>query len=495
MASLTGAVPDENANSLGRSISYHRTGSSSRASIVNVPMEHVQTVQSGIQADWPTHYPPSQPTWITRNDSTKAYYDGSDANVALKKRVKRGVGLSDARKADVWKAAAVELVATTGLTFLSITVYLQGSKASVAALAFLQALIYSLAILAAAPTSGGHLNPAITFTTFITGQATLIRSLLYIVAQLLGGIIGAGGVRLLINNEARTSHSMGGCLLQAFPVEGTATASAASTLSNNQGLLAEMVFTIIMLFVVYGIGFDTRSIVVTFPIITPFIIGGVFGILVFVSQGLGYTAAMNPARCFGPAVIYGKNLWDPLYAFIMGPLMGAVLFGIFQILVHPTHGAEFGPVLPLNFFQTVTPDHRRSGYGPRGPGVYNCPIGGISHDQAPDQDVFHSQRLIAHSPPPLSNFPATTSSVLQVPTTTELPGASPSNSKFNLTLQIKAIMQPTGSDGYHGSAVNIIDATRPADQDLTLHQHSSLPTSPGGAAQHQPGDSDPYKDR
>lgn len=170
------------------------------------------------------------------------------------------------------------MVTTAGLTFLSITVYLQDSKATVAALAFLQALIYSLAILAAASISGGHVSPAITFTTFITGQATLIRSSLYIVAQLLGGIIGAAGVRLLTTNEARTSHSIGGCLLQEFPLQGMA--MAANTLSNNQGLLAEMVFTIIMLFVVYGIGFNTRSIVVTFPIITPFIIGGVFGILV-----------------------------------------------------------------------------------------------------------------------------------------------------------------------------------------------------------------------
>jgi aquaporin-4 len=164
----------------------------------------------------------------------------------------------------VWEAAGVELVATAGLTFLSITVYLQaGSEASAA---FLQALIYSVAILAAAPVSGGHLNPAVTFTTFLTGHATLTRSALYVVAQLLGGVIGAAGVRLLTSAETRTRHSMGGCVLQELlPVQGI----AGSTLSNMQGLFAEMVFTIIMLFVVYGIGFDKRSVVVTFPIVAP----------------------------------------------------------------------------------------------------------------------------------------------------------------------------------------------------------------------------------
>ena len=370
-------------------------------------------------------------------------------------------------------------MATAGLTFLSITAYLQaGAEASAA---FLQALIYSVAILAAAPVSGGHLNPAVTFTTFLTGHATLIRSALYVAAQLLGGVIGAAGVRLLTSAEARTSHSMGGC---AF--------AGSSELSNMQGLFAEMVFTIIMLFVVYGIGFDKRSVVVTFPIVAPFIIGGVLGVLVFVSQGLGYTAAMNPARCFGPAVVYGRNLWDPLYAFFIGPLVAALVVGVFQIFVHQAHGAGSGPVLPLNFFQAVTRDHRRRSFGHATPAYNTCPTGDvIAHPQAaPDHEVSHSQYdLVAHSSPAPFYSPAMTPSVLQLP-------SEPGGSKFSLTLQIKAFMQPTGFESNQaGSAVSTADVTRPADQDLALLQQSSSPSSPGGAPPRQFGAGDPDKDR
>lgn len=51
--------------------------------------------------DWPSYPPPSPPTWITTNDSTKAYHEGSVANVPFRNRVRRGIGLSDSTKADV----------------------------------------------------------------------------------------------------------------------------------------------------------------------------------------------------------------------------------------------------------------------------------------------------------------------------------------------------------------------------------------------------------
>lgn len=349
----------------------------------------------------------------------------------------------------------MELVATAGLTFLSITAYQLGSNRSVAARAFLQALIYSLAILAAAPISGGHLNPAITLTTFLTGQAKLVRSFLYIVAQCSGAIGGAAAVRFLTTEEARNKYSMGGCLLRELPVEGVAMA-ATSALNNKQGLVAEAIFTIIMLFVVYGVGFDTRSVVVTFPIISPFIIGGVFGILIFISQGLGYTAAMNPARCLGPAVILRPDLWDSLCTFTIGPVIAAVVVGIFQLFVQQANNAEVGPVLPLNFFQAVIPDHQRPGFGPRSPSMYY-----------PTEDIAHSQQL---GP----NFPATEF---------QPPNEPNSASKYNLTLQIKAFLQPKGLESRRVSAANIVDVAR-FDQNLMLQQYSNSRGSSDGVAHH-----------
>ena len=54
----------------------------------------------------------------------------------------------------------------------------------------------SLFIFAAAPASGGHLNPSITMATFFAGLSTLPRSVLYIVAQTLGAIVAGYWLKL-----------------------------------------------------------------------------------------------------------------------------------------------------------------------------------------------------------------------------------------------------------------------------------------------------------
>lgn len=46
-------------------------------------------------------------------------------------------------------------------------------------------------VYATANVSGGHLNPAVTFTTCLTGHMSWPRGGLYCVAQLLGAIFGA----------------------------------------------------------------------------------------------------------------------------------------------------------------------------------------------------------------------------------------------------------------------------------------------------------------
>jgi Major intrinsic protein len=59
----------------------------------------------------------------------------------------------------------------------------------IAATAFGLAIMVSVAF--TAKVSGGHLNPAITIAMYACGFISPIKGMLYIVAQLLGGIIGA----------------------------------------------------------------------------------------------------------------------------------------------------------------------------------------------------------------------------------------------------------------------------------------------------------------
>ena len=349
-------------------------------------------------------------------------------------------------------------------------------------MAILQGLVYSFATLAAAPISGGHLNPAITFTTLLTGQASLIRSVLYIVGQSLGAILGAVAIRGMTNEPTRTTYHMGGCLLHQLPDSTTS-----SGLGHGQGFFAEVVFTSIMLFVVYGVGFDSRSVVVTFPVVSPFVIGSVFGVLGLISQGLGYTAQMNPARCIGPAAVY-HSLWDPLLIFISGPLLAAIAVGLFQILLHQVDSADSGPVLPLNFFQVVTPDHHRPGFGPRSPPPHYPAI--ADHVESNSQRISpgRSSGLLQPLPPQA----VTTSDPMQI------------GEKMSLVLQIRAVMQPaTGGAGdlsNRSSTANIVDVQR-SDGNLMIlqqQQHQGDQHSPPSACiEMMPvlASGDPEKDR
>ena len=66
-----------------------------------VPVEHLQTIQSGVQiTDWEDCRNAGS-NWFKRNDSDKAQYVGSAANLPLKRRLQKKVGLCDFRKIDV----------------------------------------------------------------------------------------------------------------------------------------------------------------------------------------------------------------------------------------------------------------------------------------------------------------------------------------------------------------------------------------------------------
>lgn len=63
------------------------------------------------------------------------------------------------------------------------------------AAALSHAMALFVAVSVGANISGGHVNPAVTFGAFIGGHITLLRSILYWIAQLLGSVVAC----LLLN--------------------------------------------------------------------------------------------------------------------------------------------------------------------------------------------------------------------------------------------------------------------------------------------------------
>lgn len=70
-----------------------------------------------------------------------------------------------------------------------------GTKQGAAYAGITNVFVISLFIFAMAPSSGGHINPLITFTTMTTGLTGFSRGILYMVAQTGGAALAGGLIR------------------------------------------------------------------------------------------------------------------------------------------------------------------------------------------------------------------------------------------------------------------------------------------------------------
>ncbi|MCO5564772.1 hypothetical protein L7F22_018440 [Adiantum nelumboides] len=301
----------------------------------------------------------------------------------------------------MWRSSVVELMASLVLTFTSVAAVIACLRADFSypriAVAITQFLIYTMCIVAAAPLSGGHLNPSFSFACILIGHISPLRGLLYIVAQSIGSVLGALLVRVAVPSDVAQIYYLGGCLLKQQVVD--ADLNTISSVGANYGpaLVAELFFSFLLIVVALPLLIlcpASRCLTPAWPgqllpsnrnnpsafhkqnfisfmdpalLRAAFIIGLLLGLLIFVSGQLlspGYTSAgMNPARCFGPAVAEGGvDLWRPQWVFWLGPLLAAILFSLLygiifykhphrrsyedgQYLAHQDHNAEIK--LPL----------------------------------------------------------------------------------------------------------------------------------------------------
>lgn len=270
------------------------------------------------------------------------------------------------RDVGMWRSSLVELIASLVLTFVSVAAVIACLRADFnfprIAVATTQFLIYTMCIVAAAPLSGGHLNPSFSFTCILTGHISPIRGLLYILAQSVGSVLGALFVRAAVPSDTAQMYYLGGCLLkQQVLVDATVNTFASVGADSGPALVAELFFSFLLISVALPLlilspcpppkhtsapGQLLSSHFISFSdpslIRAAFIVGLLLGLLIFVSGQLlspGYTSAgMNPARCFGPAVAQGgAALWQPQWVFWLGPFLAAMLFAILYRVVFYTH--------------------------------------------------------------------------------------------------------------------------------------------------------------
>jgi len=181
------------------------------------------------------------------------------------------------------------------------------------------ALAAGIAVLAAAYAfghiSGGHFNPAVTIGAAASGRFAWSDVLPYIGAQVVGGALattillgiraGAGGdvfASFTATSNGFDEHSPAGFNLPAV-------------------LLAEVVATAIFLYIILGVT-DRRAPSGFAPLAIGLTLAALHLVTIPVSN-----ASLNPARSIATAIYGGAGSLEQLWAFIVAPIVGALIAG------------------------------------------------------------------------------------------------------------------------------------------------------------------------
>jgi aquaporin Z len=163
--------------------------------------------------------------------------------------------------------------------------------------------------------SGCHLNPAVSCGLVAGGRFPAKDLIPYIIAQVLGSIVGAGVLYVIASGVAGFDVTAG------FGCNGYAEHSLGGY-SLSAGLVCEIVMTFMFLFIIMG-STDERA-----PKgFAPIAIGLGLTLIHLISIPVTGTS-VNPARSTGVALFVGGWAVQQLWLFWLAPIIGGILGGI-----------------------------------------------------------------------------------------------------------------------------------------------------------------------
>lgn len=176
------------------------------------------------------------------------------------------------------------------------------------------AMAFGLAVVAMAYTigsiSGCHINPAVTIGFCVTGRMQWKQWAWYIVAQIIGGFVGALALSYIASKSGGLATSNLGQNM------------IASGYTVWVALAAEVIATMIFVRVVLGATSEDAP-----TAMAGLVIGLTLAVIHIVFIPVTGTS-VNPARSLGPALLAQWQALADLWIFIVWPVVGAVLAGL-----------------------------------------------------------------------------------------------------------------------------------------------------------------------
>jgi aquaporin Z len=175
----------------------------------------------------------------------------------------------------------------------------------------LLALAYALG-----PVSGCHINPAVTLGMLVARRIPVMDAVAYWVAQVLGGIVGAG----LLWGMVKWGHAVD-------RTGGLGTNDYDKGVNLGGALILEIILTFLLVFVVLVVTSRTEN-------------AGFAGLAIGIALGVTNLAgialdgaSVNPARSIGPALFEGGTALSHVWVFILAPLIGGAIAALALPLV------------------------------------------------------------------------------------------------------------------------------------------------------------------
>src|SRR5262245_27647978 len=227
-----------------------------------------------------------------------------------------------ANESHEWRRVFAELFGTFLLVFAAaggpiVNARFGGHAISPAALVIAPGLMVLAVILFLGAVSGAHLNPAVTVAFTLRGDFPPRRVPLYIAAQFAGAVVATLVVIALVGKQGTAGLTL--------PGHGISAGSA---------MAWEVVLTAGLVSVITGTASGGQQIGAMSAIAVGSYIslGGIIGAPV---SG----ASMNPVRSLGPALVLDD--WTAWWAYLAGPLLGALVAVGFAQVLRGRGGGEF----------------------------------------------------------------------------------------------------------------------------------------------------------
>ncbi|MGH6901540.1 MAG: MIP/aquaporin family protein [Geminicoccaceae bacterium] len=205
-----------------------------------------------------------------------------------------------------------EFIGTFALIFIGAGAGALG-LGGVVGVAFAHGLVVATFVSGYGPISGCHVNPAVTVSVLVARRISPGDAGLYIVVQLLGGIVGGLLLRFVLGGP---ETGLGATVL----AENLAIGDVSISVTPLAGLVLEIILTFflanaVLNTAVAGRGGDVAALAIGLTLTFCILMGGPLT-----------GASLNPARTIGPAIAAG--IFSDIWLYIVGPVVGGILAGL-----------------------------------------------------------------------------------------------------------------------------------------------------------------------